>query len=96
MKALFPAILVLATMATPSHANDLDRAIAKIALKSAIHTVTNYPIIVSAIALILFRKQICNLLADNEITRLIGEHPVISFAVGLVALEIALRVMGSS
>jgi len=96
MKALFPAILFLLVIATPSHANNLDKAIAIAALKGIAHVVTNYPIIVSAIAILLFRKQIFELLSDNEVTRLIGEYPIISLAVGLAALKVVLCVIGSS
>ncbi len=96
MKALFSTILLLLIVSQYSHANYIDKAIAKALLRSVPYVITNYPIIVSSIVLVMFHKQFCSLLADNEVTRLMGEYPVVSFVVGLVALKIVLTVIGSS
>lgn len=96
MRIQYSASLLLLIIALPSHANYFDRLIAKNVCKSAVYVVTQYPIIFSTIAIVLFRHELCRLLADSSLVRLMGEFPKTSFVIGLIALEIAAMVISSS
>jgi hypothetical protein len=84
-------LLLLASWFFGLQAGSVDRFVIKLAWKSVLHAVKDYPLVTGSLLAIVFRKQLYNLFFERRhksLVSLVGEHPFIGFSLGIGAIAL--------